>query len=161
MTQGAVIVGALRVHCLVQAHELLLRGGRRPISWSMVASYAVRNAPRRRTRTWSGSRWRRACSAPGKGLAGAAALHGDEPAAACSALLLGAAAAARRRAGAPLPPAERADVDRITSSARAALGASAFTEAFSHGARLTAEEAVLRAGTVLDRLTESPGCTTR
>ncbi|MFD9499635.1 BTAD domain-containing putative transcriptional regulator [Streptomyces sp. NPDC060035] len=89
-----------------------------------------------------------------EGLAGAAALHGHEPAA-CSALLLGAAAAARRLAGAPLPAAERADVDRITSSARAALGASAFTETFDRGARLTAEEAVLHARTALKRLTES------
>ncbi|WP_329209401.1 AAA family ATPase [Streptomyces sp. NBC_00683] len=90
-----------------------------------------------------------------EGLAGAAALHG-EASAGCSAVLLGAAAAARRRAGAPLPPAERADVDRITSAARAALGASAFTEAFDHGARLTAEEAVLHAREVLDRIAGSP-----
>lgn len=91
-----------------------------------------------------------------EGLAGAAALHGEE-AADCSAVLLGAAAAARRRAGAPLPPAERADVDRITSSARAALGASAFTESFDHGARLGVEEAVLHVRDVLDRIAGSPG----
>ncbi|MFE6036485.1 BTAD domain-containing putative transcriptional regulator [Streptomyces sp. NPDC056452] len=90
-----------------------------------------------------------------EGLAGAAALHGEESAC-CSAVLLGAAAAARRRAGAPLPPAERADVDRITSAARAALGASAFTEAFDLGARMAAEEAVLHARAVLDRIAESP-----
>lgn len=48
-----------------------------------------------------------------EGLAGAAALRRDGPAATSAAVLLGAAAAARRGAGAPLPPAERTDVDRI------------------------------------------------
>ncbi|MFE7565541.1 BTAD domain-containing putative transcriptional regulator [Streptomyces sp. NPDC057539] len=92
-----------------------------------------------------------------EGLAGAAVLRGHEPAATCSALLLGAAAAARLRAGAPLPPAERTDVDRITSLARAALGAPAFTKSFDHGARWSAEEAVLHARTTLNRLAESSG----
>ncbi|MFD6278099.1 BTAD domain-containing putative transcriptional regulator [Streptomyces sp. NPDC060209] len=77
-----------------------------------------------------------------EGLAGAAALHGHGPATTRAAVLLGAAAAARLRAGAPLPPAERADVDRISASARASLGAPAFTEAYDRGSRLTAEEAV-------------------
>ncbi|SCE62262.1 hypothetical protein, partial [Streptomyces sp. OspMP-M43] len=53
---------------------------------------------------------------------------------------------ARRRAGAPLPPAERADVDRVTAGVRATLGADAFTEAYGRGARLDPEEAVRRAG---------------
>ncbi|CAM5738076.1 hypothetical protein SMICM304S_02322 [Streptomyces microflavus] len=66
-----------------------------------------------------------------EGLAGAAALPGHATAATGAAVLLGAAAAARRRAGAPLPPAERADVDRITVAARAALGADAFSEAYA------------------------------
>ncbi|MFF4244653.1 BTAD domain-containing putative transcriptional regulator [Streptomyces sp. NPDC001822] len=79
-----------------------------------------------------------------EGLAGAAALPGPGSAPGCAALLLGAAATARRRAGAPLPPAERADVDRITASARAALGAAPYTEAFDRGTRLTAGEAVRR-----------------
>ncbi|WP_243740792.1 hypothetical protein [Streptomyces sp. 8K308] len=35
--------------------------------------------------------------------------------------------------GAPLPPAERGDVDRITAAARAALGEAAFTTAFRRG----------------------------
>ncbi|MFI1782036.1 AfsR/SARP family transcriptional regulator [Streptomyces rubiginosohelvolus] len=70
-----------------------------------------------------------------EGLAGAAALTGDRPAAVCAARLLGAAAAARRRAGAPLPAAERGDVDRVTAAARAVLGAPAFTEAFDLGDR--------------------------
>ncbi|MFT9668915.1 AfsR/SARP family transcriptional regulator [Streptomyces rhizosphaericola] len=82
-----------------------------------------------------------------EGLAGAAALAADTPSATRAAVLLGAAAAARSAAGAPLPPAERADVDRITASARAALGAEAFSEAYAEGARLTPEEAARRART--------------
>ncbi|WP_411079505.1 AfsR/SARP family transcriptional regulator [Streptomyces sp. cmx-18-6] len=82
-----------------------------------------------------------------EGLAGAAALTGHGPAATRAALLLGAADAARRRAGAPLPPAERADVDRITASARAVLGEDAFSEAYANGARLDPEEAARRART--------------
>ncbi|MEV5978663.1 BTAD domain-containing putative transcriptional regulator [Streptomyces sp. NPDC052114] len=72
-----------------------------------------------------------------EGLAGAAALSG---APGDAALLLGAADAARASVGAPLPPAERADVDRITAAARTALGAPAFTEAFERGAELPIEE---------------------
>ncbi|WP_206307220.1 BTAD domain-containing putative transcriptional regulator [Streptomyces sp. ICN441] len=85
-----------------------------------------------------------------EGLAGAAALRGPGPAAESAALLLGAADAARRGVGAPLPPAERGDVDRVTASARKALGGPAFAEAFERGARLTAEEAVRHARTALD-----------
>lgn len=80
-----------------------------------------------------------------EGLAGAAALPGQERNAACAAELLGAAAAARSQAGAPLPPAERGDVDRITAAARTALGTSAFTKAYESGALLTAEEAMRHA----------------
>lgn len=74
-----------------------------------------------------------------EGLAGAAARHtrGAEHAA----LLLGAADSARRSVDAPLPPAERGDVDRIASSARAALGEPVFTEAFERGTRLSIEDA--------------------
>ncbi|MFE1475902.1 BTAD domain-containing putative transcriptional regulator [Streptomyces cyaneofuscatus] len=82
-----------------------------------------------------------------EGLAGAAALPGDAAAATRAATLLGAAAAARHRAGAPLPPAERADVDRVTAAARAALGAAAFSEAYERGARLDPEEAGRQART--------------
>ncbi|MFF2700315.1 BTAD domain-containing putative transcriptional regulator [Streptomyces cyaneofuscatus] len=82
-----------------------------------------------------------------EGLAGAAALPGDAAAATRAATLLGAAAAARHRAGAPLPPAERADVDRVTAAARAALGAAAFSEAYERGARLNPEEAGRQART--------------
>ncbi|MFD7202230.1 BTAD domain-containing putative transcriptional regulator [Streptomyces sp. NPDC059893] len=73
-----------------------------------------------------------------EGLAGAAALAGDGGRAAA---LLGAADAARRSAGAPLPPAERGDVDRITARATAALGDPAFAEAYGHGADLSLAEA--------------------
>ncbi|MEW2320852.1 BTAD domain-containing putative transcriptional regulator [Streptomyces griseoincarnatus] len=85
-----------------------------------------------------------------EGLAGAAALRGSRPAVACAALLLGAADAARRQVGAPLPPAERGDADRVTATARTVLGAPAFAEAFERGARLTVEEAVRHVCAALD-----------
>ncbi|MGW2458268.1 AfsR/SARP family transcriptional regulator, partial [Streptomyces sp. NPDC001761] len=68
-----------------------------------------------------------------EGLAGTAARCGHRSGATCAALLLGAADAARRGVGAPLPPAERGDVDRVTAAARAVLGPRAFTEAFGRG----------------------------
>jgi hypothetical protein len=79
-----------------------------------------------------------------EGLAGALAVR--EPTAGDAALLLGAADRARRGVGAPLPPAERADVDRVTAAARAALGEASFAQRFAAGARLTPEEAIHRAG---------------
>ncbi|MFD9405875.1 BTAD domain-containing putative transcriptional regulator [Streptomyces sp. NPDC059989] len=78
-----------------------------------------------------------------EGLAGALALAGrPAPAAA----LLGAADTARRSAGAPLPPAERGDVDRTTAVARTALGAERFAAEFARGAGEPA-------GTAYERLT--------
>ncbi|MFB7998062.1 BTAD domain-containing putative transcriptional regulator [Streptomyces sp. NPDC056002] len=77
-----------------------------------------------------------------EGLAGAAALADDGGRAAA---LLGAADAARRGAGAPLPPAERGDVDRITARATAVLGEPAFAEAFADGANLSPKKAARRA----------------
>ncbi|MFD3522575.1 BTAD domain-containing putative transcriptional regulator [Streptomyces sp. NPDC058653] len=74
-----------------------------------------------------------------EGLAGARSLAGRPESAA---LLLGAATAARQRAGAPLPPAESADVDRVTRAARTALGAVAFEGAFTRGTTLTPDEAL-------------------
>ncbi|WP_218924745.1 hypothetical protein, partial [Streptomyces sp. or3] len=50
----------------------------------------------------------------------------------------------------PLPPAERADVDRVTAAARAVLGAPAFTEAFDRGGRESAEDAVREARALLE-----------
>ncbi|MGH8933089.1 MAG: ATP-binding protein, partial [Egibacteraceae bacterium] len=61
----------------------------------------------------------RACALAAEGLAGVAAAVGNPERAA---LLLGWALAARDSAGAPLPPAERLDVDRIEAAARRALG---------------------------------------
>ncbi|MFF5264342.1 BTAD domain-containing putative transcriptional regulator [Actinomadura viridis] len=65
-----------------------------------------------------------------EGLAGAHALAGRPEKAAA---LLGAAAAARDSVGAPLPPAERGDVDRITGTVRAALGEAGFAARFTAG----------------------------
>ncbi|GAA4673769.1 hypothetical protein GCM10023324_28860 [Streptomyces youssoufiensis] len=87
-----------------------------------------------------------------EGLAGALARSADEPAATSAALLLGAADAARRSVGAPLPPAERADVDRGTAAARATLGAPAFAAAFARGAELTTTDAARHARAAADRL---------
>ncbi|MDQ0585418.1 AfsR/SARP family transcriptional regulator [Streptomyces rishiriensis] len=93
-----------------------------------------------------------------EGLAGVAVLHSHERAAACSALLLGAADAARRGVGAPLPAAERGDVDRVMTAARAALGdGAAFAEAFEQGTRLSADEAVHHARTSLGWPVDAPG----
>ncbi|MEV6780619.1 BTAD domain-containing putative transcriptional regulator [Streptomyces syringium] len=65
-----------------------------------------------------------------EGLSGVEVLSGDPGRAA---YLLGAAAATRESAGAPLPPAERGDVDRITTAAEAAVGKAAFEEEFERG----------------------------
>lgn len=65
-----------------------------------------------------------------EGLAGVHALTGDG---ACAARLLGTAAAARDGAGAPLPPAERGDVDRIGAAAVALLGRDRFAAEFAAG----------------------------
>ncbi|GAA4640324.1 hypothetical protein GCM10023196_105360 [Actinoallomurus vinaceus] len=74
-----------------------------------------------------------------EGLAGAEARAGRAERAA---LLLGAAAAGRRSIGAPLPPGERGDVDRITALARTALDDEAFRAAFTRGTRLAPHTAV-------------------
>ncbi|MFJ3791667.1 AfsR/SARP family transcriptional regulator [Kitasatospora sp. NPDC090091] len=77
-----------------------------------------------------------------EGTAGAAAATGGTAGHVRAALLLGAADAARRSAGGPLPPGERADVDRITSAARTALGADRFATVFDQGASLALPVAV-------------------
>ncbi|MFF1903642.1 BTAD domain-containing putative transcriptional regulator [Kitasatospora sp. NPDC058218] len=77
-----------------------------------------------------------------EGTAGAAAATGGASALNRAALLLGAADAARRSAGAPLPPGERADVDRIAATVRAALGTARFATAFDQGASLPLPVAV-------------------
>jgi hypothetical protein len=68
-----------------------------------------------------------------EGLAGAQTLAGHHEHAA---RLLGAATAARQSAGAQLPPEERADVDRVTARARAALGETRFAAALERGTKL-------------------------
>ncbi|QXJ23311.1 winged helix-turn-helix domain-containing protein [Actinomadura graeca] len=65
-----------------------------------------------------------------EGLAGARSLAGEH---APAARLLGAAAALRDASGAPLPAAERGDVDRIAGRIRDAAGPGAFTTAYDHG----------------------------
>ncbi|MGM1064172.1 BTAD domain-containing putative transcriptional regulator [Saccharothrix sp. Mg75] len=65
-----------------------------------------------------------------EGVAGAVSLAGDH---AGAARLLGAAAVARESVGAPLPAAERGDVDRVEERVRGALGEPAFEEAFAGG----------------------------
>ncbi|GAA5018340.1 BTAD domain-containing putative transcriptional regulator [Actinopolymorpha pittospori] len=77
-----------------------------------------------------------------EGIAGAATLSGDAAHADRAGLLLGAADAARRSVGAPLPAAERGDVDRIATAATAVLGGAAFDDAFRRGAQLSLAEAV-------------------
>ncbi|MET0131958.1 MAG: BTAD domain-containing putative transcriptional regulator [Kibdelosporangium sp.] len=72
-----------------------------------------------------------------EGVAGARALAGQHDQAA---LLLGCAAWAREAAGAPLPSAERGDVDRITERACQALGAERFDREFRRGRELPAED---------------------
>ncbi len=65
-----------------------------------------------------------------EGLAGAQALASRPDHAA---RLLGTAAAVRESVGAPLPRAERGDVDRVTARATEALGQDAFAAAFRQG----------------------------
>jgi hypothetical protein len=73
-----------------------------------------------------------------EGLAGAQALAGYHE---CAARLLGTAAATRDAAHTPLPLAERGDVDRLTTAARAALGDDQFDAQHRHGAAMTPEQA--------------------
>ncbi|QKW30401.1 AfsR/SARP family transcriptional regulator [Streptomyces seoulensis] len=80
-----------------------------------------------------------------EGLAGGHALAGGAERAA---RLLGTADATRTRSGAPLPAAERADVERIAERARDVLGPQAYAAAFGAGwevDHLAAAEAELRA----------------
>ncbi|WP_211349098.1 BTAD domain-containing putative transcriptional regulator [Micromonospora pisi] len=65
-----------------------------------------------------------------EGLAGAQVLAGHHH---LAARLLGAAAATRQAAGAPLPPAEQADVDRIMGKATAEIGTVEFGVDFERG----------------------------
>ncbi|MFE6785277.1 BTAD domain-containing putative transcriptional regulator [Streptomyces sp. NPDC057680] len=79
-------------------------------------------------------------------LEGLASAHAGAGRAKEAALLLGAASALRASTGAPLPPAERADVDAAEAAARTVLGPEVFTETFAHGTTLSHERAVAEAG---------------
>lgn len=72
-----------------------------------------------------------------EGLAGAVGLAGDHES---SARLLGAADAARQAASVPAAPSEQAEIDRIRSATRAALGEAAFDAACQDGAAQTSDE---------------------
>lgn len=89
-----------------------------------------------------------------EGVAGAQGLAGHHGAAA---LLLGAADAARLSTGAPLPAAERGDVERITARARAALGNQDFASEFALGATLDPDDALGWIGPVLHGRQTRPG----
>ena len=88
----------------------------------------------------------RDCALALEGLAGALAAAGAHPDAAT---VLGAAGAARAATGLPLSGTERADVERATAAARAALGGSGFSAAYEAGGRLTSDEARARADAAL------------
>ncbi|MGP3937290.1 BTAD domain-containing putative transcriptional regulator [Nonomuraea sp. KM88] len=75
-----------------------------------------------------------------EGLAGAWALAGHPLRAT---RLLGVASAARASVDAPLPAAERGDVDRIAAALRAALGEAGFEAEFELGAALNPDDAEL------------------
>ncbi|MFJ4541175.1 BTAD domain-containing putative transcriptional regulator [Streptomyces tibetensis] len=75
-----------------------------------------------------------------EGLAGAYSLAGATERAT---RLLGTAAATRERAGAPHPPAERGDVERIAARLRATMDEETYTSAFTAGTRRTHEAEVL------------------
>ncbi|MEV5107704.1 BTAD domain-containing putative transcriptional regulator [Streptomyces massasporeus] len=75
-----------------------------------------------------------------EGLAGAYSLAGAPHRAT---RLLGTAAATRERAGAPHPPAERGDVERIAARLRATMDEAAYTREFTAGTRRTHEAEAL------------------
>ncbi|MFJ8659107.1 BTAD domain-containing putative transcriptional regulator [Streptomyces sp. NPDC093795] len=87
-------------------------------------------------------------------LEGLASAHAPAGRAREAAVLLGAATALRASTGAPLAAAERADVDRTEEAARTALGAPAYTTAFTYGTNLPPESATREAATL--RATVSP-----
>lgn len=87
----------------------------------------------------------RAVALPLEGLAGVAVLRGNYQR---CATLLGAATALRASVDAPLPPAERVDVDRAAGAARAHLDNSAFDLAFDQGAAMTLDAACTYATTL-------------
>jgi len=75
-----------------------------------------------------------------EGLAGVAAAQGEL---AWAAQLWGAAQALREALGAPLPPVERADYERVVAAAREQLEERSFTAAWAQGRRMTPEQALI------------------
>jgi predicted ATPase/DNA-binding CsgD family transcriptional regulator len=81
-----------------------------------------------------------------EGLANVVAAQGEI---AWAARLWGAAEALRDTMGAPLPPLERAEYEHATATARAVLGAEAFTAAWAEGRNTTPEQALAAWGPVI------------
>jgi hypothetical protein len=73
------------------------------------------------------------------GLAAVASGQGDPERAA---RLLGAAAALRENRSIPLPPVERADLDRVMAGVRASLGEAAFAAAWAQGQAMPLEQII-------------------
>ncbi|HEY7834797.1 MAG TPA: tetratricopeptide repeat protein [Ktedonobacterales bacterium] len=84
----------------------------------------------------------RRCAVGLEGLAGPAAMTGNGRRAA---RLLGAAAALRETLGTPTADHERGEVDETTTTARAALGAAAWSAAYAAGQALTLDAAIAEA----------------
>ncbi len=80
-----------------------------------------------------------------EGLAGAHSLTGD---AVRAARLLGTAAATRQHAGAPHPPAERGDVERVAARVRGAIGEDVHAREFAAGVRTDHESQAAAEGGV-------------
>ncbi len=76
-----------------------------------------------------------------------AALHPDEPRPAAQ--LLGAAQALREAIGLPVPPVERADLEKLRASLPAALGAAGYAAASAAGRAQTLEQTIAEAKAVL------------
>ena len=62
-----------------------------------------------------------------------------------AARLLGAVEALREAIGAPLPPAQRGEIDRVTAAMRDALGEETFAAAWAEGGAMTPDQAVAHA----------------
>jgi ATP/maltotriose-dependent transcriptional regulator MalT len=78
-----------------------------------------------------------------EGLAGVVATRGEL---ACAAKLWGAAEALREAIGAPIPPVDRAEYERIVAAARSHLGEKAFAAAWAEGRTMTPEQALAAQG---------------
>ncbi len=88
-----------------------------------------------------------------EGVAGVVCARGEPERAA---RLCGAAAALRDAIGAPLPPEDRADYERIVAAARAALGDDAFAAAWAAGRALSLDQAIAEAAPAPSDATAAP-----